>query len=132
MVDLSEDRFDELIYDDEKTVVTLFYRQGCFACSETLKVLEASLFPASIELTQVNVDKENNLFRRFGLCGVPQVLFFQNGIHYATLSGIHTRQDYEDAVEKVLLGQPVKETGGRKILCSLSSCSLLPKAANIQ
>lgn len=100
---LDTDAFDELIYDDEADALILFHRNGCGVCEEvgtTLGTLEED-YP-DVVFGEVDVEAENDLFSRFGLKGVPQVILFSEGNPISTLSGRKDDEDYENALESLI------------------------------
>ena len=50
----------------------------------------------------MDVETENDLFSRFGLKGVPQVILFSEGNPVSTLSGRKDDEDYENALESLI------------------------------
>lgn len=50
----------------------------------------------------VDVEAQPKLFQRFGLKGVPQVMFFQEGAFTAKLAGEKDLEAYEDQITQIL------------------------------
>lgn len=100
---LDTEAFDELIYDDEAEVLILFHRNGCGVCEEVVTTLEPleEDYP-DVVFGKVDVEAENDLFSRFGLKGVPQVILFSEGNPVSTLSGRKDDMDYENALESLI------------------------------
>lgn len=98
MTDLTQEEFDGLIYDDEQAAVILFHKDGCSACAEVSEKLDALGRNYHITFAGVNAVEERELFSRFGLKGVPQVLFFRDGRLINTLAGKHDISEYVEGV----------------------------------
>ncbi|MBR2209605.1 MAG: thioredoxin family protein [Synergistaceae bacterium] len=96
---LTEEEFDELIYDDEERAVIFFHKEGCSACHDVSIELEGLENFNSWTFAKVDALKERNLFSRFGLNGVPQVLLFQNSNLIRILSGKKSKAEYKNALE---------------------------------
>ena len=96
---INEEEFDELIYDNEEQSLILFHKQDCNACHEALRQLEALEDIEGWTFAKVDAVKEKNLFSRFRLNGVPQVLLFQDGQLIRTLSGTKTLSEYHSALK---------------------------------
>ena len=103
MRDRTEEEFDEIIYDDEATALVLFHRKGCHVCeaiTPCLTELEQE-YEGSVQFLSIDVE-ENNVFSRFGLMGVPQVLLFKDGNLCKRLSGEKSLDEYQDEIENLL------------------------------
>ena len=96
---LTEEEFDELIYEDEEQAVIFFHKEDCKACHEASRQLEALRDVEGWFFGKIDAVKEKNLFSRFSLNGVPQVLLFQNGQLIRTLSGRKSTAEYKNALE---------------------------------
>lgn len=102
MKHLSETEFDELIYDEEEAALVIFHRKTCRACrslSGILGKLEEQ-YP-HILFAEIDAEEEMDLFSRFGLQGVPQVLLFAEGNLVKTISGQKDAVAYEEALESL-------------------------------
>lgn len=97
---LTQEEFDELIYDNEETAVIFFHKEGCNACLEVAEHLEylSENKNSNFIFAEVDAQKEKELFSRFGLNGVPQVLFFNDGRLIKTLSGKKSSIEYQNAI----------------------------------
>lgn len=103
MQDRTVEEFDEIIYDDESPALVLFHRDGCHVCEEIAPRLEEleDEYRGQVEFLSINVE-ENNVFARFGLMGVPQVLLFRDGNLSKRISGKKSQEEYQDAIENIL------------------------------
>ncbi|MBQ7545163.1 MAG: thioredoxin family protein [Synergistaceae bacterium] len=103
MNDLTQDEFDELIYDDEQAAVIFFHKTGCAVCEEVSGKLDGLSRNYNLIFAGVNALEERELFSRFGLRGVPQVLFFKDGRLLKTLAGRHDSREYVNSIELLTL-----------------------------
>lgn len=104
MKDINTEKFEETVYDDEATAVIFFHRQGCYVCEE-LSVLLDELnedFSGKAVFASVDVEAENELFSRFGLKGVPQVILFKSGSPVKTISGLKDGSVYNEEIAKLI------------------------------
>ena len=99
MNDMTQEEFDELIYDDEQAAVILFHKTGCSVCEEVSGKLDGLSENYRLIFAGVNALDEHELFSRFGLRGVPQVLFFKDGRLLKMLAGRHDIGDYVTGIE---------------------------------
>lgn len=96
---LNQEEFDELIYDNEEAAVIFFHKEGCSVCSEVSGKLEGLIENYNLTFAGVDAIEERELFSRFGLRGVPQVLFFRDGRLLRTLAGRKDTSDYLMGIE---------------------------------
>ncbi|AET70249.1 thioredoxin domain-containing protein [Desulfosporosinus orientis DSM 765] len=101
---LNANSFEKVIYDNEESCLVIFSRKTCHVCKEVVPVLE-ELQPQYLDrfgFYYVDVEEEKNLFQRFSLKGVPQILFFKDGEYQAKLAGAADEDKVIDKIEEVL------------------------------
>ena len=101
---LNANSFEKIIYDNEESCLVIFSRKDCHVCKDVVPILE-ELQPQYQErfgFYYVDVEEEKNLFQRFSLKGVPQILFFKDGEYQAKLAGAVDEDKVIDKIEEVL------------------------------
>ena len=109
---LDSEEFEELIYDEEESAVIFFHRPGCSVCealSGTLGTLEEE-YQDRLLIGKIDAEAENELFTRFGLKGVPQVLFFRGGVLTRTVSGKNDEAVYQRLLDRLVDGKDLYES----------------------
>ena len=71
-----ENGFDDLIKD---IAVVDFYATWCGPCKMFGPVFEDVSMKSNINFVKVDVDKENDIARRYGVMTIPTVILFKNG-----------------------------------------------------
>ena len=71
-----ENGFDDLIKD---IAVVDFYATRCGPCKMFGPVFEEVSNESNINFVKVDVDKENDIARRYGVMTIPTVILFKNG-----------------------------------------------------
>ena len=101
---LNSSRFEEIIYDDGEPCLVIFSRKGCHVCKEVVPMLEELQpeYENKFGFFAVDVEEEKNLFQRFSLKGVPQILFFHNGEYQGKLAGKVEEETVEEKIAEVL------------------------------
>ncbi|MCD8019667.1 MAG: thioredoxin family protein [Clostridiales bacterium] len=102
MFEVTEEKFDEIIYDEEATAVVYFHRNGCHVCRKIEPLLiaaENTCLNSDVEFLSIDAEK-NPVFSRLGLLGVPQVLIFNEGQIKERLVGEKKKTDYIESIRK--------------------------------
>jgi thioredoxin 1 len=93
--ELTETNFDRAIAGLNGPAVVDVYAPWCGPCKMIAPLLEklAEHFAGRIEFFKVNVDGAPALAERFGITGVPTLLFFSNGELRDTMVGFASLRD---------------------------------------
>ena len=78
---LNANSFEENIYDKGEPCLVIFIRKDCHVCKEVVPVLEElqPKYEGQLGFYYVDIEENTNLFQRFALKGVPQILYFNGG-----------------------------------------------------
>ena len=105
MQELNASTFEEIIYDDGKPCLVLFSRQSCHVCQEVhpiIEEIEEEYAGKDFGFYHVDIEAEKDLFNRFSLKGVPQVLFFNEGEFLGKFDGKKEEEDYTNKIDEIL------------------------------
>ncbi len=98
--------FDETNFDLKvlaRAGLTLvdFWAEWCVPCKQMSKVLEqlAAELPADVLIGKVNADECPKLMERYGVRGLPTLLFFKDGTLVETRTGVDRKQVLRKAVD---------------------------------
>ncbi len=96
--------FEEIIYDNEEPCLVVFSRKSCHVCQEVVPVLEdlEPQYQDKFGFYYVDIEEQKNLFQRFCLKGVPQILFFNNGEYQGKLAGKVEEEQVEEKIAEIL------------------------------
>lgn len=98
----STQEFNEII----KNGVTLvdFFAVWCGPCKMLAPVLEevATEFEGRAKVVKVDVDELRDLAMEYRISSVPTVMIFKNGEMIAQTMGFRPKQQFTDALEKVI------------------------------
>lgn len=96
--------FETQVLASEKPVLVDFYSTTCGPCrmlAPTISQL-AEEYEGRAAVYKVNVDRLPQLAGRYGVQGVPSVLFFQNGTEVGRLVGLRTHSAYTDVLNRLI------------------------------
>ncbi len=101
---LKGSNFDEIIYDNCEPCLVIFSRKNCHVCKEVVPMLEElqPQYEGKFAFYYVDVEEDKNLYQRFSLKGVPQILFFNDGEYRGKLAGKIEEEEVEDKIAEVL------------------------------
>lgn len=101
---LNADQFEKHIYDNEEQCLVMFSRKTCHVCQGVISVLEdmQQQFMDKFAFYYVDVEEDKDLFQRFSLKGVPQLLFFKEGEFQGKLAGAVDEDKVMDKITEVI------------------------------
>ena len=81
--------FDQLVTNSDKPVLVDFWAEWCGPCKALSPVLAeiATEMSGKANIVKVNVDQAADLAQKFGIRGIPTLIFFKNGEVKSTLVG---------------------------------------------
>lgn len=101
---ISDTEFDSLTFDSSTPVLVFFGADRCSVCKELLPVVEeiASDYKGKLNVYWVDVDQYKELFKRFRLRGIPNLLFFSDGEVKERIGGLQTKEDLVEILDRVM------------------------------
>lgn len=101
IVAANEATFQQEVLNNELPVLVDFWAEWCGPCRALTPVLEelAEKKTGKVKFVAVNVDENSQLVHRYGIRGIPALLYFKGGVIVDQLNG---RQN-ASAVEKMLV-----------------------------
>ncbi|MBP2640904.1 MAG: thioredoxin protein [Firmicutes bacterium] len=104
LAQLKDATFEQIIYEDEAPCLVIFSRKTCHVCKEIVPLLEElqPKYEGKFGFYYVDVEEDKVLLQKFSLKGVPQILFFNEGVYNGKLSGPVEEEQVEEKIEEVL------------------------------
>ena len=105
-VELGDHDLQAFVVGSRLPVLVDFYSPGCGPCRSLAPVLDsmANRFYRKVVIAKVNTELHHGSAQRFGIKGVPTLLFFRNGILHDQLVGVPSQAMLEDRLEKLAAG----------------------------
>jgi len=102
-VDTPKD-FDAEVIDAAGVVLVDFYADWCPPCRQLSPRIEelAEQYRDRVKVVKVDVDKGRTLAARYGIRGIPLVMFFKDGQPVGQLCGCHPKQSYCEVLDLLL------------------------------
>jgi len=92
---LDENSFDDAVLNSSKPILVDFWAEWCGPCKALAPILEeiAAELGEKAEIVKVNVDQAGTLAQKYGIRGIPTLIFFKNGEAKSTLVGNQPKQE---------------------------------------
>ena len=96
-----QNNFDVEVLARRGLVLVDFWPETCAPCRQLSRLLGqlSEEIPAGVRIGTVNADDNPSLIDRFGVRGVPTLLFFKDGIEVARRTGVDRRQVLKKLVD---------------------------------
>ncbi len=93
------------ILPSKNLIVLEFYAEWIGSCriiSSALRELAVQFAENQVEFCRVNADKNTKIVNEFGIHSIPSILFVQNGRVMDFISGLVSKSDIENNINKLI------------------------------
>lgn len=89
LISVTNESFEAEVLKSDKAVLVDFWAEWCGPCKALTPILEeiSGEVEAKAKVVKVNVDEASELAQKYGIRGIPTLIFFKDGEVKSTLVG---------------------------------------------
>jgi len=105
VVTVSDDEFEASVLQNSKPVLLDFWAEWCQPCKMLAPTVEeiAGEYEDKLLVGKLNVDDNPGTATKFGIRGIPTLLFFKDGKVVQQLVGVKSKAEIKKVIEENLL-----------------------------
>ena len=104
VVIVTDSEFDSTVLQSERPVVLDFWAEWCQPCKKIAPTIEeiAGEYEDKVKVGKLNVDDNPNTATKYGIRGIPTLLFFKGGKVIQQVTGVKSKAEIKKIIDEDL------------------------------
>ena len=104
VVIVTDSEFDSTVLQSERPVVLDFWAEWCQPCKMLAPTIEeiAGEYEDKVKFGKLNVDDNPNTATKYGIRGIPTLLFFKGGKVVQQVTGVKSKAEIKKIIDEEL------------------------------
>ena len=104
VVIVTDSEFDSTVLQSERPVVLDFWAEWCQPCKMLAPTMEeiAGEYEDKVKIGKLNVDDNPNTATKYGIRGIPTLLFFKSGKVVQQVTGVKSKAEIKKIIDEEL------------------------------
>jgi len=104
VVTVTDAEFDSTVLQSDKLVILDFWAEWCQPCKMLSPTVEAIAgeYEEKIKVGKLNVDDNPNVATKYGIRGIPTLLFFKGGEVVQQMVGVKSKAEIKKVIDENL------------------------------
>jgi thioredoxin 1 len=111
VLEVSDSTFEQEVLKSEQPVLVDFWAAWCGPCRAIAPIVDgiAANYAGKIKVAKVDVDRNTATPSRYGIRGIPAILFFKDGKVADQVVGYVPQDVIEEKVQRLLVESPIAQ-----------------------